>query len=103
MHGEKAHSRYFGEAAYKYMVEGKAEGYNVVGKPNPNPGNKELLIIPGASHCVRSQSINFVKKMCDTYGFALNFVPLQAENLILESKFSQRIDGSIEISNIIKV
>ena len=51
MHGEKAHSRYFGEAAYKYMVEGKAEGYNVVGKPNPNPENKELLIIPGASHC----------------------------------------------------
>ena len=51
MHGEKAHSRYFGEAAYKYMVEGKAEGYNTVGKPNPNPENKELLIIPGASHC----------------------------------------------------
>ena len=51
MHGEKAHSRYFGEAAYKFMVEGKAEGYNVVGKPNPNPENKELLIIPGASHC----------------------------------------------------
>ena len=61
MHGEKAHSRYFGEAAYKYMVEGQAEGYrsamllgssmNVVAKPNPNPENKELLIIPGASHC----------------------------------------------------
>ena len=51
IHGEKAHSRYFGEAAFKYMVEGKAEGYNVVGKPNPNPDNKELLIIPGASHC----------------------------------------------------
>ena len=51
MHGEKAHSRYFGEAAYKYMVEGKAEGYNVTGKPNPTPENKELLIIPGASHC----------------------------------------------------
>ena len=51
MHGEKAHSRYFGEAAYHYMVDGKAEGYNVVGKPNPNPGNKQLLIIPGASHC----------------------------------------------------
>ncbi len=51
MHGEKAHSRYFGEAAFKYMVEGKAEGYYVVGKPNPNPDNKELLIIPGASHC----------------------------------------------------
>ena len=61
MHGEKAHSRYFVEAAYKYMVEGKAEGYrsaegrlqgkNVVGKPNPVPENKQLLIIPGASHC----------------------------------------------------
>ncbi len=51
MHGEKAHSRYFGEAAFKYMVEGKAEGYNVVGKPNPVPENKQFLIIPGASHC----------------------------------------------------
>ncbi len=51
MHGEKAHSRYFGEAAYKYMVEGKAEGYNVVGNPNPTPENKKLLIIPTASHC----------------------------------------------------
>ena len=51
MHGEKAHSRYFGESAYHYMVDGKAEGYNVVGKPNPNPENKELLIIPGATHC----------------------------------------------------
>ena len=51
MHGEKAHSRYFGEAAYHYMLEGKAEGYNTVGKPNPNPENKQLLIIPGASHC----------------------------------------------------
>ena len=51
MHGEKAHSRYFGEAAYHYMVEGKAEGYNTVVKPNPNPENKQLLIIPGATHC----------------------------------------------------
>jgi hypothetical protein len=51
MHGEKAHSRYFGEASYKYMVEGKAEGYKFVGAPNPNPENKELLIIPNASHC----------------------------------------------------
>ena len=51
MHGEKAHSRYFGEAAYHYMVDGKAEGYNVIGNPNPVPENKQLLIIPGASHC----------------------------------------------------
>ncbi len=51
MHGEKAHSRYFGEAAFQYMVEGKAEGYNVTGKPNPVPQNKRLLIIPGATHC----------------------------------------------------
>ncbi len=51
MHGAEAHSRYFGEAAYHYMVEGKADGYNFVGKPNPNPENKQLLIIPGATHC----------------------------------------------------
>ncbi|MBR4564713.1 MAG: alpha/beta hydrolase [Paludibacteraceae bacterium] len=51
MHGEKAHSRYFGEAAYHYMVDGKAEGYKTVVAPNPRPENKELLIIPGASHC----------------------------------------------------
>lgn len=48
MHGEKAHSRYFGEDAYKYMVEGKPEAGI---KPNLNPENKELLIIPDASHC----------------------------------------------------
>ena len=51
MHGAEAHSRYFGEAAYHYMVEGKADGYNFIGKPNPNPENKQLLIIPGATHC----------------------------------------------------
>ena len=51
MHGEKAHSRYFGEAAYHYMVDGKADGYKTVVAPNPCPENKELLIIPGASHC----------------------------------------------------
>ena len=51
MHGAEAHSRYFGEAAYHYMVEGKAEGYKFVGEPNPNPENKQLLIIPDATHC----------------------------------------------------
>ena len=51
MHGENAHSRYFGEAAYHYMVEGKADGYKSVVAPNPCPENKELLIIPDASHC----------------------------------------------------
>ena len=35
VHGEKAHSRYFGETAYK-MLKGD---------------NKELVIVPGASHC----------------------------------------------------
>ena len=48
MHGEKAHSRYFGEDAYKYMVDGRPEAGI---KPNPCPENKQLLIIPGASHC----------------------------------------------------
>ena len=51
MHGADAHSRYFGAAAYHYMVDGKAEGYKFVGEPNPNPENKQLLIIPDASHC----------------------------------------------------
>lgn len=51
VHGEKAHSRYFGENAYEYMMTGKAEGYDAVRKPNPVPENKELLIIPDASHC----------------------------------------------------
>ena len=51
MHGENAHSRYFGEAAYHYMVDGKADGYKTVVTPNPCPENKELLIIPDASHC----------------------------------------------------
>ena len=48
MHGEKAHSRYFGEDAFKYMVEGRPEAGIA---PNPCPENKQLLIIPGASHC----------------------------------------------------
>ena len=51
LHGENAHSRYMGEAAFHYMVDGKADGYRSVVKPNPVPQNKELYIVPGASHC----------------------------------------------------
>lgn len=51
VHGEKAHSRYFGESAFRYMMDGKAEGYDFARKPNPVPNNKQLLIIPEASHC----------------------------------------------------
>lgn len=39
MHGEKAHSCYFSRDAYVAMI-----------KDNPYTDNKELLIIPGASH-----------------------------------------------------
>ena len=39
MHGEKAHSCYLGRDAFAHMLDG-----------NPVPGNKELLIIPGAVH-----------------------------------------------------
>lgn len=39
VHGEKAHSLYFGEDAYKDMM-----------KNNPNQDNKELLIVKGANH-----------------------------------------------------
>ena len=40
IHGEKAHSRYFSEDAYKHMTEGSRWA-----------GNKELMIIPDAVHC----------------------------------------------------
>ena len=33
------------------MMDGKDEGYDFERKPNPVPVNKQLLIIPGASHC----------------------------------------------------
>ncbi len=39
MHGEKAHSCYFSKDAFTAMMNG-----------NPNPGNKELMIIPNAVH-----------------------------------------------------
>ena len=39
IHGEKAHSLYFSKDAYAAMMDG-----------NPCPGNKELMIIPGAVH-----------------------------------------------------
>lgn len=40
VHGEKAHSRYMGETAYKDMING-----------NKYTSNKELMIIPNATHC----------------------------------------------------
>lgn len=39
VHGEKAHSRYFGEEAYAKLTAGKYAA------------NKRLLIVPGATHC----------------------------------------------------
>jgi len=45
IHGEKAHSRYFSEGAFEKMTGVKTEP----GK-SAKVGNKELLIIPGASH-----------------------------------------------------
>jgi len=44
IHGEKAHSRYFSEYAFERMTGVHVEGQSKV------VGNKELLIIPGASH-----------------------------------------------------
>ncbi len=44
IHGEKAHSRYFSEYAFEKMTGKHVEGQSV------KEGNKELLIIPGASH-----------------------------------------------------
>ena len=39
LHGEKAHSRYFGEEAYQKITSGKYAA------------GKRLLIVPGATHC----------------------------------------------------
>ena len=39
VHGKKAHSRYFGEEAYKKLTSSKYAS------------NKELFIVPGATHC----------------------------------------------------
>ncbi len=39
VHGEKAHSRYFGEEAYQRITSGKYAA------------NKRLLMVPGATHC----------------------------------------------------
>ena len=53
IHGEKAHSRYFGEGAFEKMTGKKA---NIPAKLDATKnwsktvGNKELLVIPGASH-----------------------------------------------------
>ena len=44
IHGEKAHSRYFSEYAFERMTGKHVEGESAI------VGNKELLIIPGASH-----------------------------------------------------
>lgn len=44
IHGERAHSRYFSEYAFERMTGRHVEGESCV------VGNKELLIIPGASH-----------------------------------------------------
>jgi len=45
IHGEKAHSRYFSEGAFEKMTGVKPEP-----GVSKKVGNKELLIIPGASH-----------------------------------------------------
>ena len=44
IHGEKAHSRYFSEYAFERMTGKHVEGQSA------KEGNKELYIIPGASH-----------------------------------------------------
>lgn len=44
IHGEKAHSRYFSEFAFERMTGKHVEGVSA------KEGNKELYIIPGASH-----------------------------------------------------
>ena len=61
IHGEKAHSRYFGEGAFEKMTGKKA---NVPAKLDATKnwsktvGNKELIVIPGASHVDLYDDVN---------------------------------------------
>ena len=62
LHGEKAHSRYFGITAYENMTGAKVElqgqdsNLQPLNEPLTEPfilnrGNKQLYIVPGATHC----------------------------------------------------
>lgn len=62
LHGEKAHSRYFGITAYENMTGAKVElqgqdaNLQPLNKPLSEPfivtrGNKQLYIVPNATHC----------------------------------------------------
>ena len=62
LHGEKAHSRYFGITAYENMTGAKVDlqGQDANLQPQNEPlaepfiinrGNKQLYIVPGATHC----------------------------------------------------
>ena len=62
IHGEKAHSCYFSRDAYAAMTEG-----------NPNPENKELLVIPGAVHTDLYDKLDVIPfdKMADFFREAM--------------------------------
>lgn len=62
LHGEKAHSRYFGITAFENMtgekvnLQGQDENLQPLNAPLAEPfilncGNKQLYIVPGATHC----------------------------------------------------
>ena len=62
LHGEKAHSRYFGITAYENMtdakveLQGQDENLQPLNAPLVEPfivtrGNKQLYIVPNATHC----------------------------------------------------
>ena len=62
LHGEKAHSRYFGITAYENMtgekvnLQGQDANLQPLNEPLPEPfivtrGNKQLYIVPNATHC----------------------------------------------------
>ena len=58
IHGEKAHSRYMGEDAFVRMTGFEYETNNALALYTGNAalgvtkvGNKELLIVEGATHC----------------------------------------------------
>lgn len=95
VHGEKAHSRYFGEDAYNRLTG----------------GNKELMIVPGASHTDlydRTDIIPF-EKIYDFFNRYLRSSTLSADKTIdtipdagrrMCAKQPMQIDGIVRLSKV---
>lgn len=82
IHGEKAHSRYFSEYAFERMTGKQVEGTSAV------EGNKELLIIPEATHV-------------DLYDDKANMIPFDKIETFFRENLSI-ITSKIQVKSVTK-